>query len=267
VDLARAAAVAEAGGASLVGGHLGVTADGERLVGHAFAVAGSMARAYPGWYWSVELSRASRGKYATVDEVVLLPGVGAILPQPWLPWAERLQPGDLGPGDLLPPPVDDPRLALRVADVELLSDGDMLLEQGIGRARALSFEGRLDAAERWYAGDSGPDTPIAQQAPARCLTCGYHVRLVGGLGRVFGVCANSWAPDDGKVISIDHGCGAHSETVAVSTQLWDAPTVEHEYDLMLIETLAVGADATAEPDERTPGSVEDAEPAEPYGHS
>lgn len=276
LDLARAAAVDEAGDASLVGDHLGATADGERLVRHTFAVAGSTARAYPGWYWSVELSRASRGKYATVDEVVLLPGVGALLPQLWLPWAERVQPGDLGPGDLLPPPVDDPRLVLRVGDVEALSVSDcadILIEQGLGRPRALSFDGRLDAAERWYAGDSGPDTPIAQQAPARCRTCGYHVRLVGGLGQVFGVCANSWAPDDGKVVSIDHGCGAHSETVAISNQLWDAPSVEHEYDLTLIETLAVGADVTAEAegvaelDEHTPGSVEDAEPAEPYGHS
>jgi hypothetical protein len=26
------------------------------------------------------------------------------------------------------------------------------------------------------------------------------------------VCANEWSPDDGKVVSFDHGCGAHSET-------------------------------------------------------
>ena len=25
------------------------------------------------------------------------------------------------------------------------------------------------------------------------------------------MCANKWSPDDGRVISIDHGCGEHSE--------------------------------------------------------
>lgn len=28
---------------------------------------------------------------------------------------------------------------------------------------------------------------------------------------MFGVCTNEYAPDDGKVVSLDHGCGAHSE--------------------------------------------------------
>ena len=37
------------------------------------------------------------------------------------------------------------------------------------------------------------------------------VGLSGPLGRVFGVCANEYAPDDGRVVSVDHGCGAHSE--------------------------------------------------------
>ena len=29
---------------------------------------------------------------------------------------------------------------------------------------------------------------------------------------LFGICANEWAADDGRVVSLDHGCGAHSET-------------------------------------------------------
>jgi hypothetical protein len=28
---------------------------------------------------------------------------------------------------------------------------------------------------------------------------------------LFGVCANAFANDDGRVVSFDHGCGAHSE--------------------------------------------------------
>ena len=26
------------------------------------------------------------------------------------------------------------------------------------------------------------------------------------------MCANEWSPSDGRVVSLDHGCGAHSET-------------------------------------------------------
>jgi len=36
--------------------------------------------------------------------------------------------------------------------------------------------------------------------------------MAGALRRTFGVCANVWSPSDGRVISLDHGCGAHSET-------------------------------------------------------
>ena len=34
---------------------------------------------YQGWRWSVTVARASRAKVVTVDEVVLLPGEGALL--------------------------------------------------------------------------------------------------------------------------------------------------------------------------------------------
>ena len=31
------------------------------------------------------------------------------------------------------------------------------------------------------------------------------------LSQMFGACANAYANDDGRVVSLDHGCGAHSE--------------------------------------------------------
>jgi hypothetical protein len=31
------------------------------------------------------------------------------------------------------------------------------------------------------------------------------------LGAVFGACANAYSPSDGRIVSYDHGCGAHSE--------------------------------------------------------
>jgi hypothetical protein len=35
--------------------------------------------------------------------------------------------------------------------------------------------------------------------------------MAGALRSFFGVCANAWSPSDGHVVSLDHGCGAHSE--------------------------------------------------------
>ena len=107
------------------------------------------------------------------------------------------------PGYLSGDPGDD------VVDQDSLRD--VVDELGLGRARVLSLEGRDLAAERWYDGSHGPDAPLAQAAPASCDSCGFLVRLAGPLSQVFGVCANAHANDDGRVVSYDHGCGAHSE--------------------------------------------------------
>ena len=82
---------------------------------------------------------------------------------------------------------------------------------GLGRVRTLSVEGRDLAAQRWYDGDAGPGSALAQAAPDRCHSCGFLVRLAGPLSDTFGVCANGDANDDGRIVSLDHGCGAHSE--------------------------------------------------------
>jgi hypothetical protein len=103
-------------------------------------------------------------------------------------------------------------------------------------ARVLSAMGRDEAAIRWYTGDQGPKSELASAAPANCLTCGFMIRLSGPLGQVFGVCANEFAPDDGKVVSFDHGCGAHSDgAVAAEPAAPDmvAPTVDElGYDML-----------------------------------
>jgi hypothetical protein len=211
-ELAYDAAVAEAGSPAFVGEALGVSAEDDRLVLHRFAC---RVPAYRGWYWAVEVTRAPRAKVVTVDEVVLLPGDDAMLAPEWVPWSDRVEAGDLGVGDLLPTAADDVRLALRMHDVGGLSDDSLFFELGLGRPRVLSLEGREQAATRWYEGEPGPSAPIARSAPAQCGTCGFYVRLVGGLGRLFGVCANEYAPDDGSVVADDHGCGAHSEALVL----------------------------------------------------
>ena len=81
-----------------------------------------------------------------------------------------------------------------------------------GRARVLSPQGVRRAARRWYEGEHGPEADGVRKAHASCSTCGFFVPLAGPLRRIFGICANEWAADDGRVVSLDHGCGAHSET-------------------------------------------------------
>jgi len=195
-----------------VGEHLGHQAEGERVVTHLFACSRT---GYLGWRWAVTVARASRQKTVTVDEVVLLPGDEAIVAPEWLPWRDRIKPGDLGPGDLLPTEDDDPRLVPGYTAGDETIDEDSLMsvsdEIGLGRARVLSLEGRGLAAQRWYDGSHGPEAPIALSAPANCGSCGFLLRLAGPMSQLFGACANAYANDDGRVVSYDHGCGGHSD--------------------------------------------------------
>jgi hypothetical protein len=214
VDAARHALL-ELVDAADVGDVLGHDAEEERVVTHYFAC---LRTGYRGWRWAVTVARASRAKVVTVDEVVLLPGDDAITAPVWLPYRERIQAGDLSPGDILPTEEDDPRLVPSYLGgdpgddiVDQDSVRDVVDELGLGRERVLSLEGRELAAERWYDGSHGPEAPIAQSAPASCVSCGFLVRLAGPLSQAFGVCANAQANDDGRVVSWDHGCGAHSE--------------------------------------------------------
>ena len=211
VDAAREALL-ETVPAGDVGEHLGHLAEDDRVTTHLFACT---RVGYRGWRWAVTVARAPRQKTVTVDEVVLLPGDEAITAPEWVPWKDRIKPGDLGPGDLLPTEEDDPRLVPGYTAGDETVDKDTLKavsdELGLGRPRVLSLEGRELAAQRWYDGSHGPEAPIAQSAPAKCGSCGFLVRLAGPLSQVFGVCANAYANDDGRVVSFDHGCGAHSE--------------------------------------------------------
>ena len=307
--MARGAAE-EMAGAERVGEHLGVTADGDRVVTHLFSC---LDPAYRGWCWAITVARASRAKNVTVDESLLIPGADAILAPDWVPWRERLLPGDLGVGDLLPAPRDDPRLVPAaslegddgVADwgetawampgtepedlvpvpaagpltedlddpaedldapaegqgytsdaatedlagaVSVAAGAGATATEGLGerppRARVLSAIGRDDTALRWYTSEHGPKTPLASAAPGLCSGCGFFVRLGGPLGRVFGVCANEYAPDDGRVVSVDHGCGAHSEGVTAATADQPLRPVIDELGYELVDMPGVSIEET-----------------------
>jgi hypothetical protein len=236
IDAARTALVEQVG-AGVVGEHLAALTEGEGVVTHTFACTES---GYPGWVWAVTVAHAPGDDRVTVDEVVMLPGEGAITAPPWVPWRDRIQPGDLSPGDLLPADEDDPRLVPTYFAGEAPDDDDapVVEEIGLGRARVLSVEGRDLAAQRWYDGEQGPDVPLAQSAPGRCVGCGFLVRLTGPLATMFGVCANEFANDDGKVVALNHGCGAHSEAQLRKKQL-PPPMPEHAFDTLSVDDYEV----------------------------
>jgi len=221
VDLAREVAVELAEDPADVGGYLGAVQEADRLVSHRFA---NLARGYHGWEWTVTVARVPRGRSVTISEACLLPGPEAVLARPWLPWVERLRPGDIGPGDVLPFRSDDPRLVpgwTPSGDDEV--DEVAIEELALARERVLSPLAIREAAQRWYRGSRGPTSPGALASEAACASCGFLVPLQGSLGQIFGVCANEWSPDDGTVVSFDHGCGAHSQTDVSAVTEWPAP--------------------------------------------
>lgn len=207
VDQARAAIV-EFSGEGVVGDYLGASFDDPASVTHRFLA--SMP-GYHGWQWAVVLATYPGADHTTVSEVVLVPGPDALLAPEWVPWNERVQPGDLSPGDLLAPPPNDPRLVpgyLASGDPEW---DEVAAEVGFGRKQVLSDWGRTDAAQRWQDGDYGPNAAMARATRRTCRGCGFYVPLSGSLGLVFGVCANELSAD-GRVVSAEYGCGAHSDT-------------------------------------------------------
>ena len=222
-------------GASDFGDHLDVRGEDDLVATHTFAC---KRPGYLGWHWSVTLTRDAGSDRATVNEAVLLPGADAIVAPSWVPYKERLQPGDLSPGDLLPVEDEDARLVptYSFGDDPLDPDAKAQVRQvatdlGLGRVRTLSVEGTDLAAERWYDGDGGPEALIAKSAPDSCWSCGFLVRLAGPLADTFGVCANGNANDDGKVVTFNHGCGAHSE-VKLARKQQPIPVPDHVFDTL-----------------------------------
>lgn len=209
VDQAREA-IEEYGGHGVVGEYLGAGFDDPTAATHRFL---AVLPGYRGWQWAVVVAASPGATHATISEVVLVPGPTALLAPKWVPWDERVRPGDLGPGDLLAPPADDPRLVpgyLATGDPEV---DDVALELGLGRRQVLSAPGRAAAAQRWHDGDRGPGSAMARSTRRVCRDCGFYLPLAGSLGLVFGVCANELSAD-GAVVDSEYGCGAHSDTPA-----------------------------------------------------
>jgi hypothetical protein len=216
VDAARTAIIEYEGGADaegLVGEYLGASFEDPTAATHRFLAA---MPGYQGWQWAVVVAAYPGADHATISEVVLVPGPTALLAPRWVPWQQRVQPGDLSPGDLLATPVDDPRLVpgyMSSGDEDL---DELAAEVGFGKRQVLSQWGRIEAAERWYDGDYGPGSAMARATRKVCRDCAYYLSLAGSLGTLFGVCANEMSAD-GHVVAGEYGCGAHSDTPQPAT--------------------------------------------------
>ena len=211
LELARSAAIADAGNQELVGADVSVEIDDDGRV-ETYLFEANLA-GYKGWRWCVTIAIVDKKSEPTICDVVVLPGPDALLAPEWVAYRDRIQPGDVGVGDIVPSSLDDTRLVPSVHS--LIADEDLdamqVFDLGLGRARVMSIEGRDQASKRWYESDRGPQSPIAQAAPKPCSSCAFFVPISGSLRASFGVCANAISPEDARVVSVDHGCGAHSE--------------------------------------------------------
>lgn len=174
-----------------VGDHIGVTMMGPNVATHRFI---ADVPGYRGWEWNAVLACASGSRYVTVNEVALVPAREALQAPDWVPYEDRIRPGDLGPGDLMPPRPDDQRLQTDES----------------GRTR-LSKRGLEEARQRWRTGEFGPNSEFAEKAPLNCHSCAFFLPAADPIGENFGVCANEFSAD-GQVVHATYGCGAHSET-------------------------------------------------------
>ena len=255
VDQARQAIVEHSG--DTVGEYLGVSVEDETAATHRFL---AKMPGYQGWQWAVVVAAYPGADHATVSEVVLVPGPTALLAPAWVPWEERIQPGDLSPGDLLAPGKEDPRLAPGYTATGDPAIDDTAYEVGFGRRQVLSALGRDETAQRWHDGDHGPGSPMARATKRVCRDCGFMVPLAGALGTMFGVCCNEMAAD-AHVVDFEYGCGAHSDTpqpAGTGSPLYDP------YDdgvLEVIEAPTPAADATESSEAPEPAEAPEASEA------
>lgn len=214
LEIARSAAIEDSRDPKFVGELVSIDQEDDRIATYLFE---SSLPGYSGWRWAVTIIRVDEDSPATIADVVLLPGADSLVAPEWVPYKDRIEPGDVGVGDVVPTSAKDIRL---VPGFDALPGDEELvlfeqLELGLGRARVLSIVGRDAASKRWYEGDRGPNTPIAQYAPLPCHSCGFFIPIAGSLRSAFGVCANALSPEDARVVSVDHGCGAHSQALIV----------------------------------------------------
>ena len=128
---------------------------------------------YSGWEWIAVLASVPGSGEITVNEVSLQAGRDAKLAPEWVPYEDRVQPGDLGPGDVLPPRLDDNRL-IQWRALDAVPDGNQGFPRNPAAEDTLSEQGLQEAVARWRA-TNGADSDFAQQAEFNCETCAFYL--------------------------------------------------------------------------------------------
>lgn len=189
-----------------VGAHIGVECLDEEVAIHRFA---ADVPGYRGWEWNVVVAVAQGSTYVTVNEVTLMPGRDALRAPRWVPYAERVQPGDLTPGGQLPPEEGDPRLT--DAGEGISFSGVRPTRGKAKKGKDMTRRGLNETLARWRKGAYGPTSEFAEKAALSCTTCAFYLPLDPEVSDSFGVCANEYSAD-GHVVHAAFGCGAHSDT-------------------------------------------------------
>lgn len=192
-------------GDDTVGEHIGVSTSGELAV-HRFR---SLAPGYKDWEWVAVLACVRGSGAITVNEVSLQAGKKASLAPEWIPYEDRVLPGDLGPGDTLPPRADDDRLC---EFKELKSASNF--PRNPQAPKTLSQKGLEQTLKRWRTGDFGPNSEFASKAAMMCRTCAFYLPF-NDVETRFGACTNEYSAD-GHIVHETYGCGAHAETKEAS---------------------------------------------------
>jgi hypothetical protein len=129
-----------------IGRHLAAKSEGDRLVTHLFE---SRLHGYAGWQWFAVLTRNSRSKVVTVNELGLLPSGDSILAPEWVPWAERVRPED----EQEPEPEQGPETAeAEPAESDAAAEEDDVAELAAGKP----VEG-TESLQDQEPGDQEPD--------------------------------------------------------------------------------------------------------------
>lgn len=242
IDFAKKEACLLADHKKLVGAYCGSIIENADTVTHQFI---SNHIAYPDWNWNVTISKVDPNDSITIIESKLLPKQNAFLAPKWIEYKDRLRVFDITETDEFAYESDDLRIentfdnsndnSVHDADsadnsdnadsadnsdqnikdmINLLKNEDVktVSKLAFERNRVLNAYGKQDLSYRWYEGSHGPKTASSRISQASCNSCAFYISLQGDMGQMFGVCANAWSRDDGSVVSLDHGCGMHSET-------------------------------------------------------
>ena len=196
------AALEEIAAPEEIGEHIGVGGLSQNVATHRFEAS---VPGYDGWEWNAVIACATGSTWVTVNEVALMPAAGALEAPDWVPYSERLRPGDLGPGDILEPAPDDNRIT---ADS---FSRHAIVFPGRETKHYLTEQGLSEAEKRWRTGEFGPNSEFAEKATLHCRTCAFYVPMGEPVGENFGVCTNEYSAD-GRVVASSYGCGAHADT-------------------------------------------------------